>query len=343
MYSLQIGRFSVSRQDVRWCTRVLTGSLSRSGIELAAMSRAVRGTTEDAAVSGQQIGRVAPWWFVGFGSLFLLGLAALLGGDAWVERTAVIGTAIGTLALAIATQALATKTEESVRHSAELAETGREQLRTATQELAAARDEAQAAGRAARAAERAQVDALAPLLIASIAWGKVKRQHGAGPAAEPEVVSSSAPLAGDLRGLHVFIECDLTLANIGRLPANVVTKEQTALLQGRISLREVSFGPHLDRTTVEEFILPLPLDSFVVPGQDQIPLRFTVAAPPDDLGASVEVKFAFDVSGPLAAATDTLIVRANVTPLVDRGAGFIPHETPVQIVEHRLQRAYLED
>jgi hypothetical protein len=310
---------------------------------LAAMTRTVRGTTEDAAVSGQQIRRVAPWWFVAFGSLFVLGLAALLGGDAWVERTAVIGTAIGTLALAIATQALATKTEESVRHSAELAETGREQLRTATQELAAAREEAQAAARAARAAERAQVDALAPLLVASIASRRVYRQDGAGPAARGEVLSSSAPLAGDLRGLHVFIECDLTLANIGRLPANVATKDQTALVQGRISRQNASFGPRMGRTTVVESILPLPPGGFVVPGQEQIPLRFTVAAPPDNLGASVEVKFAFDVSGPLAAATDTLIVRANVTPLVDRGAGFIPHETPVQIIEHRLQRAYLED
>jgi hypothetical protein len=292
------------------------------------------------AVTSEQIQRLAPWWFVMFGSLAVLGGAALLGGDVWIDRTAVIGTAIGTLALAIATQALATKTEQSVRHSAELAETGREQLRTATQELEAARNEAQSAARAARAAEHAQVDAMGPLLTASIVSGHVMIQRGVGPAAVSERVTASAPLTGDLTRQHVFMQCTLTLANVGRLPANVSTTHQTVALQGRI-VRYQPPGSKLN-PTIEE-IIPLPWAQFVVGAHAHIPVRFSVSAPAHNLGGAVEVRFSFEVSGPLAAASDTLSIRASVTPLVDRGAGFTPHETPVQIIEHRLKRSYVEN
>lgn len=290
-----------------------------------------------------RVKRLAPWWFVGFGSIATLGLAGLLGGGTWVERAAVIGTAVGTLALALATQALATRTEQSVRHSAELAETGREQLRTATQELAAARDEAKAAARAARAAEQARVDALAPLLTASISSGFVMTQTGAGPNARAVRVTASAPLSGDLSRQHVFMPCVLDLENIGRLPATVTIALQSEAIHGRIVRHQPLIVRNIVLERKEDEIIPLPGAGFVVGAQERIPVRFTVSAAAEDLAQAVDIAFALNVSGPLAAASDVLTIRARVSLLVDRGAGFIPHEAPVQIVEHRLERSYAED
>jgi hypothetical protein len=57
----------------------------------------------------------------------------------------------------------------------------------------------------------------------------------------------------------------------------------------------------------------------------------------------VPVSFSFEVSGPLGTAHDVLTISADVTLVVDRGAGLIPHEAPLQIVAHQLERTYTDN
>lgn len=254
--------------------------------------------------------------------LMVVGLVAyLVGGRAWLEVTAVGGTAVGTLALALYTQDLAARTADVVSESRDLERIAQEQLGAAQRQADEARRGVEAAHRSASEAAQARIDASAPLLALHVELRRVRWERegtiprNTGIVGSHSAGESDAPLiwgVDDVTNYSFRVELKLIFTNYGKTPA---TLELPAVFPDFLSLTDQASPPRrrsVPPTQTHEEVLPV-----IVGG--------------NEVENPKAVELAITYFGPLYEAVDTLSWRGTLQPVLLQDGKYRPNYRPVLV------------